>query len=382
MIKTFKKNKANKQLGFTLIEVMIGLLIGLIATLVITQVFSTFEGKKRTTTGVSDAQTNGSIAMYNIQREVQSAGYGLPILDGEPIIANANANANANAPSKPNNSALLCSGGLEVDHDDDSTTRKVDVFPIVIGTDANGSDTITVGYGSAEYGAIATNVTAPSTGAVISVGSNIACDPGSIVLYTDVVGGVVNCTEGRMPITGKSASARTADKQALIANPKKINLKAAMTVSTTGKVSCIGETFQQVVFAVIDNQLTRTDVTRPSLPIVSDIVNIQAQYGISAPQSNIVTSWVDTVTDANRNQVRAIRVAVVSRASKPENTVVTKPCTSLTAANPKGLCAWEGTISQAPAIDLSATPNWDHYRYRVYETIIPIRNLTFAGTVI
>ena len=45
--------------GFTLVELMVGVLIGLIGTVVIFQVFAVSEGQKRTTTGGSDAQQNG-----------------------------------------------------------------------------------------------------------------------------------------------------------------------------------------------------------------------------------------------------------------------------------------------------------------------------------
>ena len=71
----------NTQRGFSLIELMIGLVIGLIATLVITNVFSKFEQQKRVTTGGADAQTNGSIALYTMRREIENAGYGLPVFN-------------------------------------------------------------------------------------------------------------------------------------------------------------------------------------------------------------------------------------------------------------------------------------------------------------
>src|SRR5512135_2099464 len=63
--------------GFTLVEIMVGLAIGMLATLVIMQVFAVFEAQKRTTTGTANAQTNGNIALYNISRELQMAGYAL-----------------------------------------------------------------------------------------------------------------------------------------------------------------------------------------------------------------------------------------------------------------------------------------------------------------
>lgn len=58
--------RANKQAGFSLIEVMVGLVVSLLVSLVIMQVFAVFEGQKRSTSGTADAQTRQ-------HRTVQSA---------------------------------------------------------------------------------------------------------------------------------------------------------------------------------------------------------------------------------------------------------------------------------------------------------------------
>ena len=63
--------------GFTLVEIMVGVLIGLIGTVVIFQVFAVSEGQKRTTTGASDAQQNGVFGLFQIERDVRMAGYGM-----------------------------------------------------------------------------------------------------------------------------------------------------------------------------------------------------------------------------------------------------------------------------------------------------------------
>ena len=52
--------------GFTLVELMVAMVIGLVTTLVITQVLAFSEGQKRTTTSGSDAQVNGSLALYTL----------------------------------------------------------------------------------------------------------------------------------------------------------------------------------------------------------------------------------------------------------------------------------------------------------------------------
>lgn len=63
--------------GFTLVEIMIGLLIGLIGIVVIMETFAVSEGYRRTTTSGTDAQVNGAIAMYLMQRELRVAGFNL-----------------------------------------------------------------------------------------------------------------------------------------------------------------------------------------------------------------------------------------------------------------------------------------------------------------
>src|SRR5215472_1482684 len=63
--------------GFTLVEVMIALLIGMIGIIVMMQTFAVSEGYKRTATSGTDAQINGGIALYMLQRELRLAGYGM-----------------------------------------------------------------------------------------------------------------------------------------------------------------------------------------------------------------------------------------------------------------------------------------------------------------
>ena len=54
---------SHRQAGFSIVEMMIGLVIGMIAIIVMMQVFSVSEGYKRTTTGGDDAQNTFAIAV-------------------------------------------------------------------------------------------------------------------------------------------------------------------------------------------------------------------------------------------------------------------------------------------------------------------------------
>ena len=63
--------------GMSLPEILAAVLIGLIGMIVIMQVYATSEERKRTTTGTSDAQINGNIAMFTLETTMRSAGFGM-----------------------------------------------------------------------------------------------------------------------------------------------------------------------------------------------------------------------------------------------------------------------------------------------------------------
>ncbi len=63
--------------GFTLIEIMIALVIGLIGIVVMMQTFAVSEGFKRTATSGTDAQINGGVGLYMLQREMRMSGFGM-----------------------------------------------------------------------------------------------------------------------------------------------------------------------------------------------------------------------------------------------------------------------------------------------------------------
>lgn len=71
-----------KNRGFGLVEIMVGLMVGMISMIVIMQVFGVFEERKRTTTSGGDAQTTGALSMFLLEREIRVAGAG--ITEGEP----------------------------------------------------------------------------------------------------------------------------------------------------------------------------------------------------------------------------------------------------------------------------------------------------------
>lgn len=332
-----------------MIELMVGMAIGLFLVLVITQVISVFEAKNRATMGNADAQTNGGIALYTIGRDLQMAGYSLMPETSSPLECPA-----------PTIGVVGITG-----------IAPLSITNGIAGTGISASDTVTIRYGNSMKGGVITPITAAPIGNNVTVSNNMGCKLNDIAM---IVNGPV-CT--LTTVTGPTDISSYAP-----VSTTTITLQDATGAISGASIACLGG-WSENTYTVSNGNLLRNGV-----PILSGIVNLQAQYGISATaSSNQVSQWVDAtgatwaVPDfANRNRIKAVRLAIVARNDKIDLATVTNSCSSTTGASPTGLCAWEGTAtSPAPAIDLSpGDANWQRYRYRVFETVIPLRNVIWS----
>jgi len=112
----------------------------------------------------------------------------------------------------------------------------------------------------------------------------------------------------------------------------------------------------------------------PVAPLVSDVVNLKAHYGLDTNNDGIVDSWQDatgvwsaanlpTQPLATLQQIRAVRVAIVTRSAQYERDPVT--------AGP--IVMFDASLGgHTEEMTLSADDT--HYRYKVLETVIPLRN--------
>lgn len=348
----YENTYRSRQSGVGLVEIMVGLAVGLITALIVMQVMTAYDQQKRTATSGTDAQTNGSIALYMIQRQLQLAGFALPVSD-----------------------AKNCNGNILFDHDKDASTPDIsmNISPVYItdGGDAAGaSDTIVIQFGNSATGGIPFKVLDDSLRPRIGLANNLGCNVNDKVIIVDENNSCWLDWIVAIPDNGGTPS--TTD----------ITLRsgAGAALANRPRIACLGN-WGGVTYSVVNGNLLENGT-----PIMANVVSLQAQYGISnTPNNNTVTGWVDaTGTWANpgttdRNRIKAIRVAVVASSGQPEAANISSACSSLTTATPTGVCAWPGTAaSPAPGIDLSNIPNWQRYRYRVFDTIVPLRNVVWS----
>lgn len=393
-----------------MIELMIGLVVGLIVTLAVISTVSTMNLQRRTTVSAGDAQENAQLALMLIDRTARMSGAGLF-----------------------DNGQLICTG-INMYYDGVVLANDGPILPVmIVDGGATGSDAITFTYANAVGGSAQAHVVDAMANAAAGITVNhqgglrqgdlaIVGVPGSAVPCTligitgfDASG--VNCNAITSTCTNILHAAGTATVNGNV--PGKWNPPDPATVFGTNAplygfdnaapvvgpavVTGMGR-FVQDTYRVMCNSLVTypytsaganapactaspLSVTNASL-LVSDIVQMKAQYGITASAaSDVVTNWVNatgatwTVPSAvNVPRIKAVRIAVVARSKEGASGLVTAACTNAAGVANTGPCSFQD--AEAPVIDLSATSvpagkTWQNYRYRVYQSVIPLRNVAW-----
>jgi len=351
--------------GFSLVEIMVGMVIGMLGIIAMMQVFALAEGQKRSTTSGGDAQNSGAIALYGLQRDIRQAGYGISELRliGCNVLLRTGVTLNVMAPLTINHAAIPAG---------DSNT-----------------DTLLVVYGN-------TNGTTQGDGIIAaSPAANIyAVQTPTSHLASDYVIAVPQtrptpCNLNLMQVASTYVGASNNSSLTLASNDP--DLSTSLASLRNGTLYNLGQAPKVLAYAIRNGNLTVCDylvndcgaagnTTNSTiwLPIASNIVSLRAQYGHDAttPMDGSVDLYDQTTPTAACGWVKtsALRVVLVARNGLYEKTAVTS-------AAP----AWAGTTAGNPAgststpIDLTGNANWQNYRYQTFQTVVPMRNVTWLG---
>ncbi|WP_291995842.1 PilW family protein [Candidatus Accumulibacter sp. ACC012] len=342
--------------GFTLVEVMVAMVIGMLGLIIMMQVFSAAEGQRRATTGSGDAQSNGAMALYALQRDIRQGGYGFNAVNtfGCPLALPAPA-----------------------------SRTLAQLAPVIINPptadvpagDAN-TDTLLIAYGNNE---------GPPEGDVITAVN------GSLL----AVAAATNYRTGQQVIAAPSAPtagcALTLTDVSAPPTPPNVPVRDATGAVDGGTLFNLGANPRFLAYAIRGGNLTVCDYlafdcssAANYIAIANNIVSLRAQYGHASTDVSGVDVWdqqtpplttdppIAAPTTATEfaclwARTSALRIAIVARNSQLERD-------QITAVAP----LWAG--SAGAALTLSGRANWQNYRYKVFETIIPIRNLPWMGT--
>jgi type IV pilus assembly protein PilW len=133
--------------------------------------------------------------------------------------------------------------------------------------------------------------------------------------------------------------------------------------------------------------LTSTGAAPTTQNMYSQIVLLKALYGRDTNNDNVIDTYDANTptTAAGWAQVRAVRVAIVARSAQREKDVVsTTPAWNVStgaavsyvdaASGSTTACAAAAATCSLP-LTVNHLTDWAHYRYKVYDTVIPLRNV-------
>lgn len=338
--------------GFSLVEIMVAMAIGMFGMLIIMQVFLIFQGQKRTTMGAADAQENALIALHTIERDGRVAGLGLVGLGCTTVNAY---NVNMSTPGY-SFSALPAS--------------------ITQDSPALGTDSLTLRYSSSSFGQIPTKLitAAADSDAVLTLDSGNGFSQGTMFMISE---SPKNCSM----LQASATSAKTGVTWDLLHSstgypyspPAGTNIFPAGGYAVGAKVANLG-TMVHRQYYVQNEKLMMRDVNVPDsagvnpIALVDNIFAIKAQYGRDTGTDGYWDVF-DNTDPAAAERLVSLRLAVVARSGTIERGQSVSPAT---------LVLWSGgTVANGGAIDLSSTDR--QYRFKIYQTVIPLRNVIWAN---
>jgi len=369
--------------GFSLIELMVGIVVSIICTLAIMAAFAVYEGHKRTTSSGDDAQQNGSYSLYELERQIRTAGSGL--IQGKSYsVLGCAINAASGA------TALLPATSLPAPFAASGWPLTTLAFPVLIaGGGAATPDVIGVISGNPALQVFKVGVTSTTATSVV-VGNSFGFLASDYVLGTMPNG---SCTIGQLAATPNPIPTTTTTLTLNTATSPSTGLTNAVNLFDLGRSPVF------TLFGVdpATNSLVSFDLLQRAtnggagtIPIADGIVQLKTLYGIhdgSGPSGEpvfVVDKWVQPVgaawgiaaltantaaAQAAIAQITAIRVAVVAQSRLPERA--------------SDYTTGKATLvlfpDLAPALQYTIATQ-TQFRYKVYDTTIPIHNALVTQT--
>lgn len=368
------------QRGLSLLELLVGLIVGLICVLIIVQLLTLWEARKRSVASGNDAQISGTLGAFALDRDLRLAGFGFGTADAAtqgcvlPFF---------NSTLSPNNFSM-------------------NLRPVEIVKTADQPDVIRVLYGNSSY-FVASQPLLSSTDETKTLKSREGFRVGDKAIVSSATGSCALIEITSLSLTDPKAVEHQAG--ATYTTIEGQNKTATMNVSggtgttfTSGLMFNLGPSPTQTIWAINRTRQTLTRYNRLSenssaaADVITDVVNLKAQYGYDTSGDGQIgsTEWYDTLpVGSDWSRVLAVRFGLLIRSRQYERpNVETGTPVPVTPNAPQ----WAGgsiafamrnvddtNDSGAGGINgAAAANNWRNYRYRVYDTVVPLRNMIWG----
>ncbi|MCR6478168.1 PilW family protein [Variovorax sp. ZS18.2.2] len=369
-----------KQRGLTLIELLVAMVIGLIVTLAVTSIVVTGETHKRITTSTNDMEQAGAYAAYVLDRAVRSAGSSL-VQSVQPTdrgVFGCKLNAAAKLPATgfpaPFKKAFLTKAASDLR-----------VAPLLIGKSQSdtGSDVLVVMGGDAVAGGVPRGLTDPGSANTLAMDNTVGVSVDDLVLVSQQ--GTTDCLLEQ--VSGVASKVLTLGGNYYTAG-KSTSLET-LAASTSTYVTPLGNpangNVQFLLLGVGDNRtlvgydlLLGADGATQAL--ADGVAELHAIYGVDSNGDGILDSWADPgaagfdiaavmQTPETMRKIVAVRIALVMRSANKEKETVSSATLKLFGDD------FQDASKNPVAQTVTLSDDERHYRHRVVEFTIPLRNM-------
>jgi type IV pilus assembly protein PilW len=378
----------------TLVELMLALLIGLGTVLAVTSLLISSENHKRTTTSTNDAEQTGAYTFYALDKVLRGAGSAIAqsAFPSDRGVLGCTLNATSGATTiLPRTTPFPAPFGGFLP----GATATLTVAPLLIAQTQSampGSDVLVVMGGSGAAGGVSRQVTVPGSATVISLDNTVGFTNNDLALVSQSgtvdclleevatvappalnVGGTTYYTANGTTTTLATLSANTASYVTPLGNAAANNVQFMLFGVGTDRTLYSYDLLQNLKWV----GLSGGDVSQA---IADGVVQMNAIYGLDTTGTGVFGAWAgpgDAGWDINSvmasavkmRQIISVRVALVVRGEYYDKNPNVSPPT-LTLFN--GLVNGGGTSLQQ-TVNLNAVDQ--HYRYRVFEFTVPLRNM-------
>jgi type IV pilus assembly protein PilW len=372
--------------GFSVVELLVSVAIGLLALVFATRLITGSEQSKQSALGGSDSMQNGMLAMFSISGDAQQAGFGL----NDPLLVGCNTRFTDNA-------------GYELASAARGAATVHPLAPAIIEANGSAPDRITLYSGSSPTGTGTLRVVSDYFGGTrINVDRlpSYGFDAGDVVVVApenrggDCAIAQISARPGAGPFVMVAGGANFRYNSGELG----VNFKGGRArIFNLGPAASLSMHTWSVDNGFL--RLRSTDMAGSGAApatVADNIVSIKAQYGFDIRTGSAfdsrkglrVGTWSATMVDADANGVAgspgdyehlaALRIAVVARSKTRERPAAGASCSTtpnkpsvFASREPEGVTPVPVSVDVAVAGD---SADWRCYRYRVFETIVPLRN--------
>ncbi len=365
------RDATRREAGMSLVELMVGMAIGLIGIIIITHLYLTNEDYKRSTTGAGTAQTNGAIALYTLERDLRQAGYGFNH-------SGAFGCSCVGAGCSP--VQYYYNGTYSAPPAGSSTLPAINFLPVVITKTAGSPDTVTLVYSNAGVRGLPTtlddDMASPNSDmkaagiAGYSIGDMLVVTQGATCSLMRITN--LNNTSQKLLHTPSGAGgSKWNPPTGTNALP---NYTKGALLFDIGKPTWRKYTVSGRHMTVTEVILADTGPNTIGQDLIDDVVDLQAQYGVDANTNGTVESaeWTDTTPAslADWQNLKAVRLGVLARSPNYVKPLTPGADCDATTTAPSWSGGTFGTLDF-----VTTTSEARCYKYRVFETIVPLRNM-------